>query len=64
MSPETEKVVRNAKKRSPETEKVVRNANSNEDICKLCSSNKQLEKELKESLPQPKRFNKSFKAYH
>ena len=32
----------------------IRNVNSNEEIRKLCSSNKQLEKELKDSLSQPK----------
>ena len=35
-------------------EKVIRNVNSSEEIRQLCSLNKQLEKELKNSLSQPK----------
>ena len=42
------------KKMFPEIEKVICNVNSNNEIRKLCSCNKQLEKELKVSLPQPK----------
>ena len=34
-------------------EKVIRNVNSSEEIHQLCSLNKQLEKELKNSLSQP-----------
>ena len=42
------------KKSSPEMEKVIRNIESSEEIRQLCSLNKQLEKELKNSLSQPK----------
>ena len=35
-------------------EKVICNVNTHKEICKLCCSNKQLEKELKDSLCQPK----------
>ena len=42
------------KKMSLELEKVIYNVNSNQEIRELCSSNKQLEKELKGSLSQPK----------
>ena len=38
---------------SPEMEKVICNVNSNAIIRKLCSSNKQLEREVKDSLSQP-----------
>ena len=41
------------KKMSPEMEKVICKVNTHKEICKLCCSNKQLEKELKGSLYQP-----------
>ena len=48
------RIVTMSKKMSLEPEKVIYNVNSNQEIRELFSSNKQLEKELKGSLSQPK----------